>query len=89
MPARRHSALLIEQAPARAVRRVASGAGASTVPGYAALTVTIEFIRSEMADAAAIMPGSRRLEGKRVAYTAQDMPEAYRAFRTLVGLASS
>jgi D-amino peptidase len=41
-----------------------------------------------MADAAAILPGAERIGGKRVAFTATDMPTAYRAFRSLVGLAS-
>ena len=47
-----------------------------------------EFIRSEKADAAAILPGAERVGGKRVEFTAEDMPAAYRAFRSLVGLAS-
>jgi D-amino peptidase len=51
------------------------------------ITVTVEFVRSQMADAAALMPGARRSEGKRVEFVARDMPEAYRAFRALVGLA--
>ena len=42
-----------------------------------------------MADAAAILPGAQRTGGKRVEFTAPDMPAAYRAFRSLVGLASS
>ena len=53
------------------------------------ITVAVEFIRSEMADAAAILPGAERIGGKRVAFMAEDMPMAYHAFRSLVGLASS
>jgi D-aminopeptidase len=41
-----------------------------------------------MADAAMLLPGARR-EGKRVEYTAEDMPGAYRAFRALVELANA
>ena len=41
----------------------------------------------DIADAAALLPGARRLEGKRVQYTAHEMPEAYRAFRALVSMA--
>lgn len=83
------TALLIEQAAARVVRDLESGEAIAPFRLAPPVTVTIEFIRSEMTDAAAIMPGAQRIEGKRVAYTARDMPEAYRAFRALVGLASS
>ncbi len=79
---------LIQDAAERAVRRLAVDAPRPfrvTPP----ITVAVAFIRSEMADGAALLPGARRTEGKRVEYTAQDMLEAYRAFRALVGLASS
>lgn len=80
---------LIQEAAVRAVRRLEIGEAPAAFRPAPPITVTIEFIRSEMADAAAIMPGAQRSEGKRVEYTAADMPEAYRAFRALVGLASS
>lgn len=83
------SVLLIEQAAARVVRDLESGEAIPPFRLPAPVVVAVEFIRSEMADAAAIMPGARRAEGKRVEYAARDMPEAYRAFRALVGLASS
>lgn len=83
------TAQLIEQAAARAVRRAVSGQAPAPFRIAAPVTVTVEFIRSEMADAAAIMPGARRPAGKQVAYTAADMPEAYRAFRALVSMASA
>jgi D-aminopeptidase len=51
------------------------------------VTVTIELVTSDMADRAAIVPGARRLEGKRVELAADDVPSAYRAFRTAVSLA--
>ena len=36
---------------------------------------------------ASLMPGARRAEGRCVTFVARDMPEAYRAFRSMVGLA--
>ena len=51
------------------------------------ITVTVEFVKSEMADSASLMPGARRAEGRCVTFVARDMPEAYRAFRSMVGLA--
>ena len=80
---------LIQDAAERAVRRLAAGNAPAAIRVAPPITVAVEFIRSEMADAAALMPGAQRLEGKQVAYIAADMPEAYRAFRALVGLASS
>ncbi len=80
---------LIEQAAAEGVRRLLTGQAPAPYRVATPVTVAVEFIRSEMADAAMILPGARRTEGKRVAYTASDMPEAYRAFRSLAGLASS
>lgn len=82
------TALLIEQGAARAVGRLLAGKAAAPFRLTAPIGVAVAFIRSEMADGAAIMPGARRTGGKRVEYTAEDMPTAYRAFRSLVALAS-
>ncbi|MGQ9489166.1 MAG: M55 family metallopeptidase [Anaerolineae bacterium] len=79
---------LIQEAAMRAVRRLVAGQAPAAFRLATPITVTIEFIRSEMADAAAIMPGAQRLTGKRVQFVAPDMPEAYRALRALIGLAN-
>lgn len=50
------------------------------------ISLKVDFVQSEMADKAALMPGAER-EGRSVTYTADDMPTIYRAFRTLVALA--
>ena len=50
------------------------------------MTLAVEFNQSEMADQAAILPGAHR-SGRQVEVTLRDMPEAYRAFRTLLALA--
>jgi D-amino peptidase len=73
----------------RAVKRLAAGQAPVPFRLEAPITVAVEFIRCEQADAAAILPGAHRAEGKRVEVTAEDMPGAYRAFRALVGLASA
>jgi D-amino peptidase len=83
------TARLIEQAAARGTEHLVRGKAPAPFQVAPPITVVIEFIRSEMADTAALMPGAQRLAGKRVAYTAGDMPMAYRAFRSLVGLATS
>ncbi len=80
---------LIQEAAARAVRRLAAGEAPAPLRLEPPITVKVAFGRSDMADAAAIMPGAQRLEGKRVQFVARDMPEAYRAFRALVALANA
>ena len=49
--------------------------------------VAVEFVYSQHADRAFLMPGAERLSGTRVEYTAPDMIVAVRAFRALVTLA--
>jgi D-amino peptidase len=83
------TAEMIEQVAARAVGHLFGDVPPQPFVLPPPITVTIEFIRSEMVDGAALLPGARRLEGKRVEYTARDMVEAYRAFRSLVSLAQS
>ena len=79
---------LIQEAAQRAVERRRAGQAPAPFCPPPPITIAVEFVRSEMADAAAILPGARRVEGKRVEYTAGDMPTASRAFRALVGLAN-
>jgi D-amino peptidase len=81
------TAELIEQRAARGVERLLSDIRPQPLRLATPITVTVEFIRSQMADAASLMPGACRAEGKKVEYIARDMPEAYRAFRSMVSLA--
>ena len=81
------SAELIEQCAARGVDHLLSEPPPRPFRLEPPITVTVEFVKSEMADAASLMPGARRTEGRCVTLVARDMPEAYRAFRSLVGLA--
>jgi D-aminopeptidase len=48
--------------------------------------MAIDFVQSEMADKAALLPGARRME-RRVEYSAADMVTIYAAFRTALALA--
>jgi D-amino peptidase len=81
------TAELIEQCAAKGVEHLLSDHPPQPLRLAAPITVTVEFVRSQMADAAALMPGACRVEGKRVEFVARDMPEAYRAFRSMVSLA--
>ena len=81
------TAELIEQCAAKGVDHLLGEHPPQPLRLAAPVTVTLEFVKSEMADAAAVMPGAKRLADKRVEFVAADMPEAYRAFRSLVSMA--
>ena len=51
------------------------------------ISIAVEFANSEMADGAMTFPGAHRPEGRRVEFTADDAPTAYRLFQTVVALA--
>ena len=77
---------VIHDAAQRAVQRLREGLAPKPLRVVTPVTVAVELIRSEMADAASLLPGARR-SGKRIEVTAADMAAGYRAFRALVGLA--
>jgi D-amino peptidase len=77
----------IAEAARRAVRRLAAGDTPPPLRFEPPLTLHVELVTSDMADRAAILPGARRLEGKRIELVAGDAVTAYRSFRALVTLA--
>jgi D-amino peptidase len=70
----------------RAVKCLKQGQAPSPLKVSPPITMAVEFVQSEMADKAALLPGAQR-RGRRVEYTAEDMITIYRAFRTLLALA--
>ena len=77
----------IREAAARAVNRLRAGTAAQPLRIRPPIVVAIEFVQSEMADGAALLPGAQRPGGKRIEFSAGDMPSADRAFRAAVALA--
>ena len=77
----------IHDAAKRAVKRLREGKAPKPLRVVTPVIVAVELIRSEMADAASLLPGARRSD-KRIEVTADDMAAAYHAFRAMVGLAS-
>jgi D-amino peptidase len=77
---------LIRKAAARGVERLRAGTAPAPWKVAAPVELAVEFIQSQFADGAALLPGTRRT-GRRVCCTAADMAEAYRIFRALVRLA--
>jgi D-amino peptidase len=71
----------------RAIERVQASQAPPPFQLEPPITVTVEFTESVLADRAALLPGSRRLQERRVEFVAADMLTAYRAFRTLAALA--
>jgi D-amino peptidase len=77
----------IYEAALRAVQRLADGTAPPPLRLEPPVTLCLEFVNSGLADRAAILPGARRLEGRRIEVTVQDAPAAFRSFRALVELA--
>ena len=78
---------IICAAAARAVSRFAAGESPPPFRLDTPITMAIEFNQPEMAEQAALLPGVRRVEGRGIEFTADDMPTAYRIFQAAVALA--
>jgi D-amino peptidase len=81
-------------APAVACERIRSGAAAALRRPHAAfrfsspVRLEVDFIVSQMADMAELVPGSCRAAGRTVSYSADDYREVFRAWRAMYNLAS-
>jgi D-amino peptidase len=78
---------MICEAAERAVRGYMAGSAPAPVQLETPVTVGLEFLYSEMADKASLLPGSQRMDGRKIEFTLPDMPAAYLAFRAAVTLA--
>jgi D-amino peptidase len=80
---------LIQQGSERAVKNFLQGKAPKPIQVEKPVRITIEFMYSHMADMACLLPDSTRLDGRRIEFSAVDMPQAYRSFRAAVSLASA
>lgn len=80
---------IIRQAAELAVTHFKAGKAPRPIKVETPVRITVEFTTSLMADFAALLPGSIRLDGRRVEYNAMNMPEAFLAFRAAVNLISA
>jgi D-amino peptidase len=78
---------MLFKAAKEAIQRFKMGQMPAPLKVETPVTMVGEFIYSDMADRATMLPGSKRIDGSKVEFTAADMPAAYRAFRAAVGLA--
>ncbi len=76
----------IYQAARRAVERLAAGEAPQPLKIQVPVTFVVELTTGDMADRLLWLPGTRRLDGKRVEIKAVDVPAAYGLFRAAVAL---
>ena len=76
----------IQNAASLAVKRFKAGKAPKPFIVASPVHVTIDFNSSDQADQAALFPGSRRLDGRRLTFTADDMLAAYLAFQAAVAM---
>jgi D-amino peptidase len=79
----------IKDAARRSVSACLAGRSPAPLKLQTPIEMLIEFFGPEMADRAALLPGSSRQEGKQILFRANDMPGAYQAFRAAVVLAGA
>ena len=78
---------LIAGAAQRAVTRLKAEDAPAPYRPAAPITLTVELYGVDKVDQAQILPGVRRLDSRRLEYTAEDAILAYRAFQTIAALA--
>ena len=74
-------------AAARAVSKLRAGQALAPFRLAAPIRLAIEFMDSQQVDRAFLMPGTERIGGTRLEFTAPDMVTAHRAMRAMVMLA--
>ena len=79
---------LIEKSAKSAVERFAAGQGPKPLVMESPVKIVLEVLQAAMADTAAALPGGERLDGRKIAIPAGEMPAAYRALRAAINLAS-
>jgi D-amino peptidase len=77
---------LIQKTAAQATKRLQAGNAPKPFVIPTPVHVTIDFNTSDQADQAAIFPGARRVDGRRLTFTADDMLAAYLGFQAAVAL---
>lgn len=79
--------VMIGRAAEQAVRNFQAGRKPEALFTPAPVNLVVEFFHSEMVDRACLIPGSRRLEARKIEMQLPDMPTAYQAFRSAVQMA--
>jgi D-amino peptidase len=77
---------MIQRGAASAVQRLKLNQAPEPLRLLPPITMAVDFVQSEMADKAVLLPGARRT-GRRIEYSAPDMLSLYAAFRAALALA--
>ena len=77
---------LITETVSTAVTKFLAGNSPAPVKVEKPVKVAVEFMNSAQTDGAALLPGAKRLHGRKVEIQVEDMLSAYKAFRSLVNL---
>lgn len=80
---------LITDTAQKAVKAFLAGKSPAPLKIDLPVTVTIEFFHTNMADQTSLLPGSSRLDGRRIEFKAKSMVEAYTSFRAAVNMVST
>jgi D-amino peptidase len=78
---------LIRAAAEKAVMSLENGSAPKPIETSTPVVVKVELNNAQQVDRAMVAPGAVRVDGRVIQLTVPDMVEAYRAFRTIVGLA--
>ncbi len=78
---------VIRETAEQAVRRFLAGKGPAPLKVKTPVRIEVEMNAAHMADTAALLPGAGRVDGRTLVVEAEDMLQAYQAFRALVMLA--
>jgi D-amino peptidase len=82
------SQVLIRDTAEKAVKSAVSGSQPAPLKVATPVTMTVEFFNTLMGDSASLLPGAKRLDGRKIEFTAESMPLAYTGFRAAVNLIS-
>ena len=77
---------LIQSTARQAVKRLQAGEAPKPFIVSTPVHVTLDFNSSDQADQASVLPGSKRVDGRRLTFTTEDMLSAYFAFQAAVAL---
>jgi D-amino peptidase len=77
------------EAAGKAVQRLAAGEFKEIFKMNTPVEVKLELFNSSMADRAALLPGALRLDGRRIAFTCEDMLAAYTGMQAAIDLAGA
>jgi D-amino peptidase len=78
---------MILEAAQNAIKKYRAGNNPLPLKIEAPISVEVDFRSSDLADKVEIMPGIIRIDGRRIRFSCETMPDAYCEFRKIVNMA--